>query len=194
VSPRAHAFAQELQAARELRLHGLLADPQALRDLGVAQSSDEPQLANLGALGGQLGESALDCGDQVGRLQIGLDLGRRLALADSPAARDSGALQAVACGVANGEVQVVPHCARRDPVLPTAPDPEKDLLHDFFGILFGAEVAEGKRIEPLPIPAIQRLERVYVPGLDAIDPRALLGVGPDVVVPGRDRRVGETEL
>jgi len=135
--------AQELQAARELRLHGLLADPEALRDLGVAQFSDEPQLANLGPFCGQLGERSLDCRDQVGRLQVGLDLGRRLALTDSPAARDSSALQAVACGVANGEIQVVPHCAGRDPVRPATPDPEKDLLYDFLRILFGAQVAEG---------------------------------------------------
>ena len=38
---RAHSIAQELEAARELRLHGLLADAQPVGDLGVAQAIDQ---------------------------------------------------------------------------------------------------------------------------------------------------------
>jgi len=194
VSPRAHPVAQELQAARELRLHSLLADAEPCGDLGVAQSVDQPQCAHGGPFGGKLGEGSFDRSNEVCRLQGGLDLDRRLPLTEAPATRHGGALRTVACGVANGEVQVVPHCAGRDPMRPATPDPEKDLLYDFLRILFRAQVAEGKRIEPLPIAAIQRLERVDVPGADTIDPRALVGVGPDVVVPGRERLVGETEL
>jgi len=46
VSPGADPVAQELQTARQLRLHGLLADAEPVGDLGVAQAVDQPQSAH----------------------------------------------------------------------------------------------------------------------------------------------------
>jgi len=170
VSPRADPVAQGLQAASELRLHGLLRDAEPVGDLGVAQSIDQPQLAHFGSFGRELGEGSFHGGNEVCCLQVGLDLRRCLHLTDAPPARHGGTLQPVACGVADGEVEVVPNCAGGDPVRPAAPDPEKDVLRDLLRIFLRLHVAEGKGVEPLPVRAIQRLERVHVPGADAIRP------------------------
>src|SRR5439155_687512 len=85
-----------------------------------------------GRFGGELGEGSFYRGNKLCGLEVGLHLRRRPHLTDPPPARHRGTLQSVACGVANGEVEVVPHCAEGDPVRPAAPDPEKDLLRDLF--------------------------------------------------------------
>jgi len=71
-----------------------------------------------------------------------------------PPAGHGGALQSVACGVADRAVDVVPDGAGGDPIRPAAPDPEKHVLHDLLRVLLRAYVAEGKRVERLPVLAI----------------------------------------
>src|SRR5256886_647440 len=177
---RTDSVAQGLEAASVLCLSRFLADAEPVGDLGVAQLIDQPQFADRGSFGWKLGERSLDRGDKLRRLQLRLDFRRSRNLTDPPATRHGRTLQSVACGVADGEVEVVPHGAGRDPVRPAGPDPEKHVLHELFRVLLDVHVAEGKDVEPLPVCAIQRLERVHVPGADAIRPRALAGVRTDV--------------
>ncbi len=124
MSLRTHPVAKELEAASELRLHRLLADAEPVGDLGVAQLIDQPQLAHRGSFGGKLVEGSLDRGDELGGLQLGLDRRRRRRRPQAdmrPTAGHCGALQPVACGVADRAVDVVPHGAGGDPIRPAAP-------------------------------------------------------------------------
>src|SRR5439155_19664718 len=70
-------------------------------------------------------------------------------------------------------------------------DPEEDVLRDLFRILLRVHVAEGKRVEPLPVRAVQLRERGPIPGADAIRPDAFRGglrlVG-EAVLEGHRRR------
>ncbi len=155
MSPGADPVAQELQTARQLRLHGLLADAEPVGDLGVAQAVDQPQSAHYGSFGGELGEGSFHGGNQLRRLQVGLDLDRCCQLTDppSPPAGHGGTLQAVAGGVAHGEVEVVSHRAGGDPVRPAAPDPEKDIDDDPGA---GYDISVRVIVRRRKIPAVRR--------------------------------------
>ena len=54
-------------------------------------------------------------------------------------------------GVADGEVEVVAHGARGQPVSASAPDPEKNFLRNVLGIRLRADVAKGEGVERLPV-------------------------------------------
>ena len=188
LSDFADPFAQHLQATRELRFHGLCADAEPARDLGVSEPLDEPQSAHRGSFGRKIGEGAIDRGGELRRFQVRLDLrrcrDRERSDAPAPAACDGGALQPVARRVANREEEIVPDRAGGQPFRPPAPDPEEDLLRNILCIVFGADIAKGERVERLPVGPIQGLEGVQIAGANAIHPRALRGVATAVIAGG----------
>ncbi len=161
----ADSFAQELQATGELRLDSLLTDGQSVRDLGVTQAIDQPQPAHRRSFRREVGERALHCRGELRRFQVGLDLRYRHELSgpDPPPARHGGTLEPVECGVAHGEIEVVPHGASGHPVGPAPPDPEEHFLASSEPASRGGSLAkwvlgndiDGYRIRPMPIACAQ---------------------------------------